>query len=211
MSAASYAPMRKDQTVRTGKVRLSYARLFEPDPISAPPKYGTVLLIPKTDTETIRLVQEAAYAAGVAKWGEEKLKAMLAENKANAAAGKGPVLRLPFRDGDAPAEAKRGDAYKGHFFLSARNKNRPAVVGRNMAPLTSEGIKSGDYVVAVIYFHPFSQPNIGISVLLNSVQLVEVGEALAAGGDPMAMLEMHGEEAVAPASASGSAAFGGML
>ena len=75
--------------VVTGKVRLSYAHIWEPHS-STPeqePKYSSAILIPKTDTMTVKKIQEAIEAAkeqGKAKWG-----------------GKIPSgIKLPLRDGD---------------------------------------------------------------------------------------------------------------
>ena len=75
--------------VVTGKVRLSYAHLFQPH-ASLPgqdPKYSLMLLIPKSDKSTVAKIEAAIEAAkenGKANWG-----------------GKVPAgLKTPLRDGD---------------------------------------------------------------------------------------------------------------
>ncbi|WP_242846833.1 ssDNA-binding protein, partial [Clostridium sporogenes] len=58
--------------VTTGKVRLSYAHLFEPHAIEGnEPKYSVSVIIPKTDTETLKAIKEATNEAkelGKSKW-----------------------------------------------------------------------------------------------------------------------------------------------
>ena len=51
--------------VVTGKVRLSYAHIWEPHS-STPeqePKFSSAILIPKTDTVTVKKIQQAIEAA----------------------------------------------------------------------------------------------------------------------------------------------------
>ena len=78
--------------VITGKVRFSYAHVFEPASINGgDEKYSVSILIDKNDTKTISDINkavEAAKQAGIAKFG-----------------GKIPQnLKLPLRDGDTERE-----------------------------------------------------------------------------------------------------------
>jgi len=100
--------------VVTGKVRLSYAHIWEPHS-STPeqePRYSSAILIPKTDTVTLKKINDAIDAAkeqGKLKWG-----------------GKIPVgIKLPMRDGDVE---KDDPAYKGHYFFNANSKSKPNIV-----------------------------------------------------------------------------------
>lgn len=101
--------------VITGEVRLSYANIWEPKFINgSDPKYSVSLLIPKSDTATVKAIEaaiEEALQAGIGKFG-----------------GKIPPrgsLKLPLRDGDTERE---DEAYAGHYFLNANSKNPPQVV-----------------------------------------------------------------------------------
>ena len=50
--------------VVTGEVRFSYAHVWEPDSINgSDPKYSVSILIPKSDTKTIDMIQKAIEAA----------------------------------------------------------------------------------------------------------------------------------------------------
>jgi hypothetical protein len=57
--------MAQPTKVITGKVRLSYVHLFEPYASipDADPKYSVVILVPKSDTKTIKAIQAAQQAA----------------------------------------------------------------------------------------------------------------------------------------------------
>ncbi len=84
-----------------GKVRASFAHVFEPQSINgSKPKYSVFLIIPKTDTETVGKIKAAIEEAkqnGVPKWG-----------------GKiPPNLKLPLRDGDIdrPDDEACADSY----------------------------------------------------------------------------------------------------
>ncbi|MDP4179069.1 MAG: DUF2815 family protein, partial [Bacillota bacterium] len=61
---ANVKAKRTGTKVTTGKVRLSYAHLFEPYAIDGnEPKYSVSVIIPKTDTETLKAVKEAVSEA----------------------------------------------------------------------------------------------------------------------------------------------------
>ncbi|SCW40232.1 Protein of unknown function, partial [Paenibacillus tianmuensis] len=99
--------------VITGKVRLSYTHIFEPQSIDGgDEKYSTAILIQKSDKETLRKIKAAVDAAkelGKSKWG-----------------GKIPAnCKTPLRDGDE--ERPDDEAYAGHFFLNATSKNKPGI------------------------------------------------------------------------------------
>ena len=75
----------------TGKVRLSYANIWEAKALNegAKPKYSTSIIIPKTDKETIKKINDAINCAieeGIGKFGGKKPNIK--------------VLKTPLRDGD---------------------------------------------------------------------------------------------------------------
>ncbi|MFC3802834.1 DUF2815 family protein [Cohnella sp. GCM10012308] len=162
--------------VITGKVRLSYTHIFQPQSINGgDEKYSTAILIPKSDKETLRKIKAAIDAAveqGKAQWG-----------------GKIPAnLKKPLRDGDE--ERPDDDAYAGHYFLNASSNNKPGIakpVGKGadgktkFAEITdTTEVYSGCFAKVSINFYPFNtNGNRGIAAGLNNVVKVQDGEALA--------------------------------
>ncbi|SDB96835.1 DUF2815 family protein [Shouchella lonarensis] len=154
--------------VITGKVRLSYARLFEPYAMEEgqKEKYSVSLLIPKSDKKTIKAIKEAIEAAK--------------ENAKNEKfGGKIPAnLRTPLRDGDEERPEK--EEYQGHYFINASSVSRPQVVDRTMAPITEpDDLYSGCYARASINFYAYNvSGNRGIAAGLNNIQKWADGERL---------------------------------
>lgn len=152
--------------VTTGKVRLSYAHLFEPHAIEGnDPKYSVSVLIPKTDTETLKAIKEAVAEAkelGKGKFG-----------------GKVPAnLKTPLRDGDE--ERPDDEAYVGCYFLNASSKNKPGVVDLSVQPiLDATEVYSGCYGRLTLNFYAYSASgNKGIAAGLGNVQKLADGEPL---------------------------------
>lgn len=156
---------RTNTKVTTGKVRLSYAHLFEASSIEGnDPKFSTAILIPKTDLETIKCIKEATAEA--IEMGKAKLGKVT------------PTLKTPLRDGDA--ERPDDEAYKGMYFLNASSKNRPGVVDQNVHPvLDASEVYSGCYGRLTINFYAYSASgNKGIAAGLGNVQKVAEGDPL---------------------------------
>lgn len=190
MNEKVYAPHRQGLAVRTGKVRVSYVRFIEPDPISDPPSWGANLIVPKSDTATLNELQAAAMEAGVGKFGKR-----FSDNP--------KAFKIFFRDGDT--DPKADESTKGAYFMSARNKRTcPAIVDSAMRPLAANAVKSGDYVVASVYCHAFDgKGQSGVSLILDAVQFIVAGESLGGSGNPTALFESHGAPD-APATGAGS-------
>lgn len=157
--------------VITGKVRFSYAHVFEPSAINEgdDKKYSVSILVPKKDLQTLARIKNAIEAAtqeGKGKWN-----------------GKIPtVLKLPLRDGDA--ERPDDEAYEGMMFLNASSKNRPGIVDENTDPVMSkDDFYSGCFGRASVNFYAFNvSGNKGIAVGLNNLQKLEDGDRLSGGG-----------------------------
>jgi hypothetical protein len=157
---------RSGTKVTTGKARLSYANLFVPKSIEGnEAKYSVSVIIPKTDTETLKAIKEAveeAKDAGKAKFG-----------------GKiPPNLKTPLRDGDA--ERPDDEAYANSYFLNASSKNKPGVVDVNVQPvLDATEVYSGCYARLTLNFYAYSTSgNKGIAAGLGNVQKLAEGEPL---------------------------------
>ncbi|UUZ85635.1 DUF2815 family protein [Paenibacillus sp. P26] len=160
--------------VITGKVRLSYAKIWEPEEDKqGNPWYGTSVLIPKEDKDTVRKIKAAVDAAkeqGKSLWG-----------------GKIPgSLKTPLRDGDE--ERPDDDAYRGHYFLNCKSKNKPGIakpVGKTPDGKTkfqeitdTTEVYSGCYVKISLNFYPFSGESRGVAVGLNNIVKIQDGEPL---------------------------------
>ena len=153
--------------VVTGIVRLSYAHVWEPASINGgEPKYSCSVIIPKSDTETVRKINAAIDAAireGAHKFG-----------------GKIPpkgALKLPLRDGDLERD---DDAYKNSWFLNANGKNAPEIVDQFVQPILDRNeVYSGCYArVSLSFFAYNTSGNKGVACGLGNIQKIRDGEPL---------------------------------
>lgn len=153
--------------VITGLVRLSYLHVWEPSAIDEgqEKKYSASLIIPKSDTATLKKINDAidaAKEAGKAKFG-----------------GKVPAkLKLPLRDGDL--ERPEDEAYANSYFLNANAKTKPGIVDKNAAPVMDQDqVYSGCYGRASITFYAFdTKGNKGIACGLNHIMKMKDGDPL---------------------------------
>lgn len=152
--------------VVTGLVRLSYAHVWEPASINgSDEKYSVSLIIPKSDTKTVKAIQDAVEQAkqdGKAKFG-----------------GKIPAnLKLPLRDGDI--ERPDDEAYSDSYFINANSKDKPQIVDKNVQPILDKNeVYSGCYARVSITLYAFnSNGNRGIACGLGNIQKVADGEPL---------------------------------
>lgn len=159
--------------ITTGKVRFSYAYLFEPQaPVSGQgdPKYNLTLLIPKSDTVTLGKIKEAIAEA------RDKY---CARNGANALPAK-PNHTL--RDGDGQRD--NGDDFgpecKGCYVLKVSSKRQPVIVDSFKNEITDpEEVYSGCYGRACIEFYGYNTAGQkGVTATLLSVQKLHDGERL---------------------------------
>lgn len=151
--------------------RWSYANVWTPKSINGgTPKYSVSLIIPKSDTVTIKKIEAAIEAAY--KEGEAKLKGNGRSVPALS------VLKTPLRDGDA--ERPDDEAYANAYFVNANSTTAPGIVDADRQPIldTSE-VYSGVYGRASINFYAFnSNGNKGIACGLNNLQKIRDGEPL---------------------------------
>lgn len=152
--------------VVTGKVRFSYANVWEPKSINGgDEKFSVSLIIPKVETKTIAEIKAAIDAA------KQEGKARLG--------GKIPAnLKIPLRDGDV--ERPDDEAYKNSYFVNANSKDRPQVVDKNVKPILDQTeVYSGCFGRASITFYAFNQNgNKGIACGLQNIQKLSDGEPL---------------------------------
>jgi hypothetical protein len=158
----------KATKVVTGKVRLSYAHVWEPQSINgSEEKYGVSIIIPKSDKDTISKINKAIDAAikeGTGKFGGKT------PNKA--------TLKLPLRDGDIDREDD--EAYADAYFVNANSKTAPQIVDANLNKIIDKAeVYSGCYARVSITFYAFnSNGNKGIACGLGNIQKIADGEAL---------------------------------
>jgi len=155
--------------VVTGRVRASYAHVWEPQSIDgSDPKYSISLIIPKSDKVTIAKI-EAAIAAAI-----EAGKTKLADKggRVNKA-----ILKLPLRDGDL--ERPDDEAYADSYFIGANSKQQPGVVDKNLNPILDKSeFYSGCYCRASVNFYAFNTSgNKGIAAGLQNLQKLADGLA----------------------------------
>lgn len=161
-------PTVKDTKVVFGPCRLSYTHVFTkyaPDGDTDNGKYMTNVLIPKSEKQTVKALQqaiEAAKKAGiVSKWG-----------------GKEPKnLEMPLRDGDTD---KDDEVYEDCFFINAKSSTRPGICDKNKNPIVDEEeIYSGVYAYVSVSFYPYDKNgNRGIACGLNNIMKFKDGERL---------------------------------
>lgn len=153
--------------VLTGRCRLSYAHLFEPVAMEDGGQkfYSCALLIPKSDTITLKKIKAAIEAAK--------------ENGKGIFGGKIPSnLKLPLRDGDA--EKPDDETYAGHYWINVKSKQKPGLVDKEKNEILDPAdLYSGCYVRATINAFAFAKSgNKGIGFGLNNMQKLSDGEAL---------------------------------
>lgn len=163
----------------TFPARLSFNDLFTPraQAEGADPKYQAVLLIPKTDEKTIAAINAAIDAA---------VQDAVTRGTIKQAIDPTMTQYPPLRDGDRPKNngEPRGDAYQGHWFISAKapESRKPFIVDGNVRPILDQSeVYSGMYVNAAVQFYVYSTSgNVGVAASLNGIQKVKDGERLGA-------------------------------
>lgn len=153
--------------VVTGTVRLSYAYLFEPNAFEGQdPKYSTAILIPKSDTKTLRKI-ESAQKEALELGKNSKFGGSIPKNWSNT-----------LRDGDEEADLDKNPDYAGHYFMNIRNSQKPGLVDQDLNPIMDPTeIYSGCYArVSMTAFAYSVSGNKGVSFGLNHVQKIKDGE-----------------------------------
>ena len=152
-------------------VRVSYLACFEPrETPSGDMKYSASILVPESDTEQLKNIDDAVQAA---------IDKGLQDNKfSKVHVGS---LRRPPRDGSAEYESgARGEEYNGHKFLNANSNNPPGVVDERRQPILDPNeFYSGCYAHVHVTFFPYNTAgNRGIGVGLNNLMRVGKGDRL---------------------------------
>lgn len=150
----------------TGKVRFSYANVWEPKSINgSDPKYSVSLIIPKLDRATLKKVNVAIEDAK--KEGLVKLGGKIPAN-----------LKTPLRDGDT--DRADDETYAESYFINANSNTKPGIVDKNVQTIIDQSeFYSGCYGRASIVFYAYNaNGNKGIACGLQNLQKIEEGEPL---------------------------------
>lgn len=186
------APTTKDDRIKLTNVRISFPKLLkgqeEQFNNKGDPYYSASFILEKNDPQ-LQKIRDGIVKATAAKFGADKVEAMLAEFKAKD--------KLPVHDGDIKASKPYGAAYAGKLYLSARNNartNPPIPVFDNVIdPATGKAREitaatdakfpySGSYVNAFVSFYGYRKDGgVGIGASIAGVQFHKDGERLAGG------------------------------
>ena len=148
-------------------VRLSFPSLFEKAEFDGQVgKYEATFLIPKTDVETVNLINNAIKDAMSEKYPGKKVTI--------------PKHKWCLQDGDDKDYA----GYAGHWSFKAANSRRPTLINRDKSPVveSDEVIYAGCYVNASVDIW-IQDNNFGkrVNGNLHGVQFVRAGEPFGAG------------------------------
>ena len=150
----------------TGKVRFSYANVWEPKSINgSEPKYSVSIIISKSDKETLKKINDAIEEAK--KVGISKLGDKIADN-----------IKTPLHDGDT--DRPEDEAYVGSYFINANSNTRPGIVNKSVQAIVDQSdFYSGCYGRASVVFYAYNtEGNQGIACGLQNLQKLEDGEML---------------------------------
>ena len=153
----------------TNKVRLSYVHLDKPFVRNQGEagKYGTTILMPKSDTDA-KARLDCAISAALQKGITDKWNGV-----------QPPVIAMPVYDGDGvrPNGEPFGPECKGHWVFTASSSSPVPVVDANQNPIiNSTEVYSGCYARVCVSFFPYnSNGKRGIGCGLEAVQKLEDG------------------------------------
>ena len=163
--------MSEKTRVKTGETRLSYCHIWEPTKNqNGAEVYSTMILIPKSDVDTLNAIESAVEMAY--EEGKDKLKGSSSKVPALGA------IRTPVRDGDEEYPDKPEMA--GMFFINASNKRKPSIVdAENNIIMDTEEIYSGVWCQCSIEFFAYNaKGNKGITTSLRAIKKVRDDECL---------------------------------
>lgn len=155
----------------TGKVRFSYANVFEPrKTLSGEEKYSLTILIPKSDNDTkVRI--------------DAEINRILQENVADKFKGVMPANpKIPIHDGDGLKQTGEpyGPECKNCWVMNLTSNSAPEVVDAQVQPIISKDeFYSGCYGRVSLRFYAYNfNGNKGIGCGLVNVQKLEDGQPL---------------------------------
>lgn len=171
-------------TIITGKVRLSYTYLLEPDKNEdgSNGKYRTMFLIPKSDKDTLAKIEAAQKAA--AKEGASILGKI-------PPSGFNPAWST-LHDGDEDQDTDEKPEYKGMMYLNVSTTRKPGIIDRQGNHLTSEDdVYPGMWAKLQIKAAAYNvDKKKGVTFYLNHVQKIADDENLMGRSKPEDVFEI---------------------
>lgn len=153
--------------------RLSYVNINQPRAFEdQQPKYSASLIVDKDNTAAVEKINKAMKATY-----DEGLSILKGKSK-TVPSFEEIIEAGPLHDGD---KKKDGDAaYKGAFYLNAKNNRKPMVINKDREEILDPSeIYSGMYGKAAISFYCYNKAgNRGIGVSLDIVMKTKDGEPL---------------------------------
>lgn len=189
--------------VNTPKFRVSYPNVFKPfafkpkgNEPQKEPEYSIIALFKKG--ENLKVLEDAAKAAIIAKWGPDKAKWPTG-------------LKSPFRRQEELAKEVDGKRIlpagheEGAIFIRFKSKQRPGVVDQNVQDIIEESqFYAGCYARASVNAYAYDQMgNKGVAFGLGNVQKMGDGEPLGNRTRPEHDFAPVTEEGAAPVSTGG--------
>lgn len=160
-------------TPKNELIEFNYVQVFEPKSFEGnAPKYSVVLAIPKTATQTLKLMRAAmaeALEAGAQRNGWKGGKLKKAQDK------------LPLKDGDEEENNDGEPKYPGCYFMtaSASVKVKPQVANKEGRIIENDESEcySGCSGRVSVNFYPYDvTSNHGVACGLGNIQVLEKGE-----------------------------------
>ena len=145
-----------------------FANIAEPRTfLDGSEKYGLRLVISKSDTKTIEILQaefKKVYEEGKNIFSRDKT--YIPEMKA---------IFSPVKKGDDLSNS----IYKDYIVLDMNSKNPPQIIDRNKTLLNPDILKNGSVIGVAISFYPYNRNgNCGITCKLHSIAFIRQGKPL---------------------------------
>lgn len=161
--------------IATREVRISFVSIFEPRAIKEgdEPKYSLMVMVPKSDTKTVKAIKAAIAAA----------------EKQGATGGtfgkKKKASKQPLKDGDEQLmdeDNELGEEIAGHYYFNASSKRKPQIIDMYQKAIEDpEQVYSGCYARVAINFFPYNHNSTGVAAGLEIVMKLKDGERLGGG------------------------------
>ncbi len=165
MATAKEAPATE---MTTGEIRVSFPQLWVAKSFKGgPPKFSSILMVPKSDKKTVSKIQ-ACIAAATQDGKVSKWKGVIPK-----------ALDNPLHDGDEQFTlGKKGEEFKGHYYLNAKSNAdaKPFVFDEaGNVVLDQSKVYAGCYARAAIQFFPYDNAGTGIGVGLIGLKKTKDG------------------------------------
>lgn len=159
------AKLMTETKVRTNEVRFGFVNINPTSENGSIDKTNITIIIPKSDTETIKVIEEATENA--IKAGTEKFGSSFKKSK----------IHTPLHDGDD--EKPGNDAYTDCMYLNCSSKDPVGMVDASAKKMSdTTEFYSGMYGRITLNLAPYQFNGSGIGAYVVNVQKLRDGEAL---------------------------------